>query len=99
MLRLLFPAVTADLEGTVNWTNFLATMSELGFEAKHRGGSEWTFRSVNRELNQVAGDTAKTSIVIHQPHPETEMGSLQLQWIGKRLGRRFGWSRDRFEGL
>ena len=98
-LRLLFPTATADLEGTVNWTNFLATMDELGLEAKHRGGSEWTFRSANRNLNQNTGGSEKKSIVIHQPHPETEMGSLQLQWIGKRFWRRFGWSRDRFEGL
>ena len=104
-LRLLFPTASSDLEGTIQWTDFIATMRELGFHGEHRGGSEWTFRSFGNSEVDVAESKkegivrGKRSIVIHQPHPETKMGSLSLQWIGKRLWRRFGWARECFEGL
>lgn len=106
-LRLLFPTTKSDLKGTIQWIEFIAMMSEMGFEAEHRGGSEWTFRSfgdITGDRTEMAGDKehkeqGKRSTVIHQPHPDTKMGPVQLQWIGKRLWRRFGWCRERFEGL
>ena len=98
-LRLLFPTATADLKGMIQWSDFITTLSDLGFEAEHRGGSEWTFRSFDNDI--LGGDqtVGQRSIVIHQPHPDSKMGAVQLQRVGKRLWRRFGWSRDRFEGL
>lgn len=42
-LRLLFPSATADLKGTIHWTNFITALSDLGCNGEHRGGSEWTF--------------------------------------------------------
>ena len=100
-LRLLFPTITADLKGTIQWSDFISTMSDLGFEAEHRGGSEWTFRCLDPNIldaDQTVPQNRK-SIVIHQPHPDTKMGAVQLQRVGKRLWRRFGWTRERFEGL
>ena len=41
----------------------------------------------------------KKIILIHQPHPDQKMGAVRLQQIGKRLWRRFGLERQRFEGL
>jgi hypothetical protein len=111
-LRLLFPSATSDLQGTVQWMDFVTTMSELGFHGEHRGGSEWTFQSSGHieddsaERNSEAtvqseNDTVrnKRSIVIHQPHPEQKMGAIHLQQIGKRLWRRFGWQTDWFKDL
>lgn len=104
-LRLLFPTAISDLQGTIQWVDFIATMSEMGFQSEHRGGSEWTFRASG---DGQAGGTqtmfewsaqVKKSIVIHQPHPDQKMGAVRLQQIGKRLWRRFGWERQRFEGL
>lgn len=111
-LRLLFPSATSDLQGTVQWMDFVTTMRELGFHGEHRGGSEWTFQSSghieddsaerNSEATvQSVNDTVrnKRSIVIHQPHPEQKMGAIHLQQIGKRLWRRFGWQTDWFKDL
>ena len=98
-LRLLFPTATADLKGMIQWSDFITTMSDLGFEAEHRGGSEWTFRSLDSDTLDGDPTIGQRSIVIHQPHPDTKMGPVHLQRVGKRLWRRFGWTRDRFEGL
>lgn len=104
-LRLLFPTAVSETKGIAHWTDFVATMQELGFHGEHRGGSEWTFWSIGNDEDGTAEPEKegqvreKRSIVIHQPHPETKMGSLSLQWIGKRLQRRFGWARECFEGL
>jgi len=104
-LRLLFPTAISDLQGTIQWVDFVATMNELGFQSEHRGGSEWTFRSFGdglaggmQTILEGSGQVKK-SIVIHQPHPDQKMGAVRLQQIGKRLWRRFGWERQRFEGL
>lgn len=90
-LRLLFPTASSDLKGTIQWSDFIATLQELGFSGEYRGGSEWTFRYFNAcrpsiadpiDEDMVAG---KQSVVVHQPHPDTKMSSVRLQWIGKRL--------------
>lgn len=52
--------------------------------------------STFRSFDDVHG---KRSTVIHQPHPDKKMSSVEMQWIGKRLWRKFGWCRERFEGL
>ncbi|KAL8692228.1 MAG: hypothetical protein Q9218_002704 [Villophora microphyllina] len=99
-LRLLFPTATTDLQGGIQWTDFVATMAELGCSVEHRGGSEWTFRSISQDVSDTEGSVCKKqSIVIHQPHPDPKLPAVRLQWIGKRLWRRFGWARERFEGL
>ncbi|KAL8836359.1 MAG: hypothetical protein Q9170_002932 [Blastenia crenularia] len=101
-LRLLFPTATSDFHGTIHWADFITAMAELSFQGEHRGGSEWTFRSPSTSDAIDSGEgpvLGKRSIVIHQPHPENRLGSLSLQWIGKRLARRFGWERGSFDGL
>lgn len=99
-LRLLFPIVTFDLQGTIQWHDLLSAMAELGFQAEHRGGSEWTLRTVHDGESDGQGSVKeKQSIVIHQSHPDQKMGAIRLQWIGKRLWRRFRWGRERFVGL
>ncbi len=104
-LRLLFPTAISDLQGTIQWFDFIATMNEMGFQGEHRGGSEWTFRSFSdgpvgeTHTTSEGSGQVKKSIVIHQPHPDLKMGAVRLQQIGKRLWRRFGWERQRFQGL
>ena len=104
-LRLLFPNASSDLKGTIQWSDFIATLQELGFSGEHRGGSEWTFRYFNSCRPSITDPISedivegKQSILVHQPHPVTKMSSVRLQWIGKRLWRRFGWTRECFQGL
>ena len=100
-LRLLFPETVSDLKGTVNWMEFVAMMNELGFRSDHRGGSEWTFKKIGERKDEMAskGLQVNRSIVLHQPHPDLRMDAIKVRWLGKRLGRRFGWTRESFQGL
>ena len=36
------------------------------------------------------------TIVFHRPHPEPMIDPIMQQVFGKRLGKRFGWSMERF---
>ena len=103
-LRLLFPTAVSELKGAVLWTDFVAMMQELGCSGQHRGGSEWTFWSQGDSKEGAGSDREATeqgvkSVQIHQPHPEPKLEAQKLQWIGKKLWRRFGWARECFEGL
>lgn len=104
-IRRLFPAVMSDLKSTIHWQDFVATMCDLGFHSEHRGGSEWTFKSLGSDEKGRIGsekeDTnrSKKSIVIHEPHPQHRLAAVSLQWIGKRLSRRFGLGRESFEDI
>lgn len=103
-LRLLFPTAVSELKGAVQWIDFLATMQELGCSGQHRGGSEFTFWPPNDDKEAAGSDgeameRRKKGISIHQPHPEPKLEAERLQWIGKRLRRSFGWTRECFEGL
>ena len=85
----LYPISVSALLGAVKWRQFVSAMVDTGCSATHSGGSAFTFegaRSVHRE----------NTIVFHRPHPESEMNSAWLQYAGKRLRNRFGWSMDSF---
>jgi hypothetical protein len=67
------------------WQDFLHSMSLLGFEIAKRGGSIWRFTK-----------PGERSFLVHEPHPERKLDFTKLRWIGKRLGRNFGYCVDDF---
>ena len=81
--------------GCVDWLDFVTTMKDLGFGAEHGGGSAFIFKGTIN-LPQGMSNQQKRSIVIHRPHPDTEMGPGMLRGIAKRLSRRFGWEQSHF---
>lgn len=83
VVDLLFPSGRQDL-GTVEWSDFVSLLAEMGFVEVRRSGSARTFKS------------AKASITFHKPHPSTEMGPATIWRIGRRLLKRFGWEREMF---
>ncbi len=97
------------VQGKIDWLDFVAMMTSLGFEAEHRGGSAFTFKGEIRVPVQLQGNDAsvprakdyeirKRSITVHRPHPNSEMVPSMLQGLGRRCSRRFGWERAHFAG-
>lgn len=80
---------------TMDWLDFVSTMKTLGFAAEHRGGSAFTFKGAIR-LPSDPKTLQKRSFTVHRPHPDTEMGPILLQSLGRRCNRRFGWQRENF---
>lgn len=78
VIHLMFPSGSQD-RGTVQWLDFVSLLSEMGFVEAHRADSARTFKSDKR------------SITFHKSHPSTDLGSLVLWRIGRRLSKRFGW--------
>ena len=84
-----------------------ASMSTGGAGAEAGTGDDKDGAEVGKAAGKDAGnqdeaaaeEKVKQSIVIHQPHPDPTMPAVRLQWIGKRLWKRFGWCRESFEGL
>ncbi|KAK3170667.1 hypothetical protein OEA41_002749 [Lepraria neglecta] len=80
---LLFPAGPED-KGTTDWMEFVAFMSEVGFRAKHVGGSAFIFECGSQSIN------------FHRPNPSDALGSNILRAISKRL-RKLGSERAMFQ--
>lgn len=98
VISLMFPDRSMGIEEggkTIDWIDFVVTMSTLGFTAEHRGGSAFTFKGAVR-LPSDPPTVQKKSIGVHMPHPSTEMGPILLQSLGRRFNRRFGWQRANF---
>ncbi|CAD6580474.1 MAG: hypothetical protein ASARMPREDX12_009578 [Alectoria sarmentosa] len=98
VVSLMFPDRSQGIEEgakSADWLGFVSTMDTLGFRAEHGGGSGFTFRG-EIVLSTSPSKREKRSIGIHRPHPSTEMGLVQLQKLGRRCNRRFGWQRASF---
>ena len=98
VIALMFPDRSNGIEEegkTVEWLDFLSTMTTLGFAVEHRGGSAFTFKGAIR-LPSDHLTLQKRSISVHMPHPSTEMSPILLQSLGRRCNRRFGWQRANF---
>lgn len=94
----IFPDRSKSIEEggkTMEWLDFVSTMKTLGFNAEHRGGSAFTFKGAIR-LPSDPSNPQKRSIGVHRPHPDTDMGPILLQSLGRRCSRRFGWQRGNF---
>ncbi|KAI9714068.1 MAG: hypothetical protein M1812_006515 [Candelaria pacifica] len=97
MCKILPDAEDSTRKGTVDWIGFVSLMNDLGFHTEHRGGSAFTFKKAEIQSSDTEASTAKMSIVIHKPHPSSEMFPVMLKGIGRRFVRRFGWNRGRFQ--
>ena len=98
MVRLMFPDLSEDVtkdKSTVDWINFVRAMTAFGFRVEHRGGSSFTFKGEIMMPNSTLAPQ-KRSFNVHRPHPDTEMGPILLQSLGRRCNRRFGWQRGNF---
>jgi hypothetical protein len=76
----------------VPWDRFVLAMDQIGFVARHNGGSAVLFEP-NRDCKwyRFGG-----KIVFHRPHPGPTLTPLILKFMGKRMHKRFGWSMETF---
>ena len=79
----------------VDWLDFVFKVSTLGNSVGHRGNFCIYFQGAVR-LPIDPSTLQKKTICVHMPHPNTEMGPILLQSVGKRCSRRFGWQRAEF---
>ena len=82
-----FPEKGYEGNGKTRWQDFVVAMADAGFVAKTSGGSAVTFED---------NEADRGKIVIHRPHPESEIGHVVLRCIGKRLKKWFGWTKECF---
>lgn len=98
VMSLMFPDRSTGIEERgkmIDWHDFVSTMKKLRFTAEHRGGSAFTFKGGIR-LPSDPSTPQKRSFNVHRPHPDTEMGPILLQSLGRRCNKRFGWQRANF---
>ena len=98
-VQLMFPDPNKDTtkeKSSIDWMDFVATLTTFGFRAEHRGGSAFTFRGEIKLPDIILGPQTR-SFTVHRPHPSTEMGPVLLQSLGRRCNRRFGWKRANFD--
>ncbi|OAL32075.1 hypothetical protein AYO20_08013 [Fonsecaea nubica] len=79
--------------GEIAWTDFLHTMTSIGFAAEKLYGSVWQFTpqdGLDWENTNTRG------IHIHEPHPTPKMGLGTARRVERRLERRYGLSAERF---
>ncbi|KIW29220.1 hypothetical protein, variant 2 [Cladophialophora immunda] len=90
----LFPTPSNSSQGgEISWIDFLHAMTRIGFAAEKLYGSVWQFTppdGLDWENTNTRG------IHIHEPHPAPKMGLGTARRIGRRLGRRYGLSAERF---
>ena len=78
------PLLGDKLPGEITWSDFKKAMVNIGFGAEKLQGSGWLFES------------KRSSIIFHEPHPQSK---LPMQWarrIARRLNRNFGWTAEPF---
>ena len=76
----------------VPWDRFVLAMDQVGFVARHNGGSAVLFEpNDNCKWYPFGG-----KIVFHRPHPDPTLMPLILKFMGKRMHKRFGWSVETF---
>ena len=72
---------------TIDWDSFVSAMTDVGFSARHGGGSAVIFE---------AEDAQKGKFVFHKPHPVAKIDPIMLRSVGKRMNKWFGWIRNAF---
>ncbi|KAK4889797.1 hypothetical protein LTR27_011414 [Elasticomyces elasticus] len=72
--------------GGVRWSYFVQAMTDAGMTATAGGGGG----------SSVSFSNGVGTIVFHRPHPDPVIDSIMLRAMGKRMSRRFEWSRERF---
>ncbi|KAJ8129282.1 hypothetical protein O1611_g4349 [Lasiodiplodia mahajangana] len=85
-MELMFPTNAEEASKGLLWTDFVLAMKDMGFIARHEGGSAVSFETEDKE----------EIIVFHRPHPDRKIDPVVLQAMGTRMNRRFGWTRENF---
>ncbi|OAQ61914.2 ycfA-like protein domain-containing protein [Pochonia chlamydosporia 170] len=91
---LIFPESAEERCRTVSWDEFVQAMKHAGCVAINCGGS-----AVRFELQDTSDEATSESksIIFHRPHPVPKIDPIMLRSeIGRRLTRRFGWTREHF---
>jgi hypothetical protein len=71
---------------------FVIAMVQIGFVARHNGGSAVLFEP-NGECKWYPFGG---KIVFHRPHPDPTLTPLILKFMGKRFHKRFSWCAETF---
>nr|OQO18064.1 hypothetical protein B0A51_14543 [Rachicladosporium sp. CCFEE 5018] len=83
----MFFVVGADrTPGEVSWRDFLYGMAAMGFSSEKLRGSEWRFAHPERR-----------PIIVHDPHPKSNIPYERLRRVGRRMNRVYGWEAGMFE--
>ncbi|KAF8474135.1 hypothetical protein BDZ91DRAFT_845532 [Kalaharituber pfeilii] len=71
------------------WKDFVHMMKKLGFTVSPTGGSMFRFDPEDKENNE--------SIVLHRPHPESELPKVHCKQVWWRLRESYGWDMEMFQ--
>lgn len=90
ILRSMFPSTPEESMKTIDWDAFVLAMAEVGFIAKHSGGSAVSFER-DQHLDGQGG-----RIIFHKPHPVAKIDPVMLHSMGRRMRKWFGWDKGVF---
>ncbi|KAI5923659.1 hypothetical protein F4810DRAFT_720234 [Camillea tinctor] len=104
VLDLLFynPDLGGGRPGEVAWTEFVHALVDIGFAMTTGPGSAFTFTPPEEREQDDDGQynakwsLSKRGISFHGPHPETRIPFRRARKWGRRLGNKYGWTRDMF---
>ncbi|EFZ01749.2 hypothetical protein X797_004359 [Metarhizium robertsii] len=95
IFHLMFPMSSEERCRTIKWDEFVHSMNHAGFIVSSCGGSAVRFELHDSPDDQ--GTTISKTIIFHRPHPVPKIDPIMLRSeIGRRLTRRFGWTREHF---
>ncbi|KID76335.1 uncharacterized protein G6M90_00g075930 [Metarhizium brunneum] len=95
IFHLMFPMSSEERCRTIKWDEFVHSMNHAGFIVSSCGGSAVRFELHGSPDDQ--GTTISKTIIFHRPHPVPKVDPIMLRSeIGRRLTRRFGWTREHF---
>lgn len=97
VLTSLFPSPTNNSTRSINWDAFVLAMADVGFSARHSGGSAVSFEKVaGSDRGGVENERGDGRIVFHKPHPTPKIDNVLLHAMGRRMRKWFGWEREGF---
>lgn len=92
ILTALYSSPDTQASKSVEWDVFVRVMADVGFAAKHSGGSAVTLEDQLGKTTSNLGD----KIIFHKPHAISKIDPVMMRSMGKRLSKWFGWHRDMF---
>lgn len=95
IFHLMFPISSEERCRTIKWDEFVHSMNHAGCVVSSCGGSAVRFELHDTAQDQ--GTTISKTVIFHRPHPVPKIDPIMLRSeIGRRLTRRFGWTREHF---
>jgi hypothetical protein len=86
VFRSMFPDTLKEQSGEVEWETFVLSMGDAGFDSRNSGGSIVIFEE----------KSGLGRINFHRPHLSPKIDPIILQGMGRRMNKRFNWSRETF---